>query len=161
MTTVGNHSEYLDNIGEAANPGAVNDATQGYSVGSKWFNTSTKVWWRCVDATANAAVWSQGQVAGANASGTVAGGTSSVTGGTAVSATGGSAYVAGGASSAGNGGRVSIFGGAGTVNGGIILGAGTIAGGSGINGGLPTTDPHVAGMLYAPSVAGAVSISGG
>lgn len=155
MTQVGTHSEYLDNIGEAADPGATNDSTQGYSLGSKWYNTSTGIWWRCTSATAGAATWVSNVQAGANNTGTVAGGATNVLGGSAVTAAGGAAVLKGGLSTKGNGGNVSIFGGQGTVNGSIILGAGSVAGA------LPTADPHVLGALFGPSVAGAVSISAG
>lgn len=39
------------------NPGATNDSTQDYVVGSKWYNKTTGGLFICVDATATAAVW--------------------------------------------------------------------------------------------------------
>lgn len=159
MTTVGTHSEYLDNIGEANDPGVSNDNTQGYSVGSKWLNSSTNVWWRCLNASTGAAVWVSNVQAGANNTGTVAGGATSVVGGTAVSAAGGAAVIKGGLSTKGVGGNVSVFGGQGTVSGILVIGAGTVPGFG--TGGLPTSDPSIKGALFGPSVAGAVSVSGG
>jgi hypothetical protein len=46
-----------NNLGATTNPGASNDSTQGYEVGSQWFNTSTKTAWVCVSAAAGAANW--------------------------------------------------------------------------------------------------------
>lgn len=47
----------LDNFAATTPPGVGNDITQGYSVGSQWFNTSTGVRWFCRDASSGAAVW--------------------------------------------------------------------------------------------------------
>lgn len=41
----------------AADPTTASDNTQGYDVGSTWFNTATGVFWECHDATTNAAKW--------------------------------------------------------------------------------------------------------
>lgn len=38
-------------------PTTTDDAAHGYSVGSAWFNTTTHVWYDCVVATTNAALW--------------------------------------------------------------------------------------------------------
>ena len=38
-------------------PGATNDSAEGYSVGSKWYNSVTKETYVCSDATEGAAVW--------------------------------------------------------------------------------------------------------
>jgi hypothetical protein len=57
MGAFGRVSLYQDNSGEAASPGASNDATQGYSVGSRWFDTRYQITWYCLDATAGAAKW--------------------------------------------------------------------------------------------------------
>lgn len=45
------------NITATTVPGTGNDGTQGYSVGSFWFNTSTHVGYFCVDATTSTALW--------------------------------------------------------------------------------------------------------
>jgi hypothetical protein len=39
------------------NPGVSNDTTQGYSVGSRWANTTTGQFFSCYDVTTGAAVW--------------------------------------------------------------------------------------------------------
>lgn len=41
----------------ASNPGAGDDATQSFSVGSMWINTLSGTVWQCVDNTASAAEW--------------------------------------------------------------------------------------------------------
>jgi hypothetical protein len=46
-----------NNDNATTNPGATNDSTQDYVVGSKWYNKSTGGLFICVDATASAAVW--------------------------------------------------------------------------------------------------------
>jgi len=45
------------NPGEAASPTALNDSTQGYSVGSSWYDTRSNLFWTCNDATPGAAKW--------------------------------------------------------------------------------------------------------
>lgn len=46
-----------DNMAATTSPGVSNDSTQGYQVGSMWFDaTGSKIWF-CTDATAGAAVW--------------------------------------------------------------------------------------------------------
>ena len=47
----------LNNLSATTPPGTGNDSTQGYSIGSHWFNTTTGVMWFCRDASAGAAVW--------------------------------------------------------------------------------------------------------
>lgn len=99
-----------------------------------------------------------------------AGGAISIRGGAGASTSGGGALVLeGGPAVTGAGGAVSIIGGAGTsgsvAGGNIYLAAGASVG-SGVNGhiiitNLGTADPSIKGALYAPAVAGAVSISGG
>lgn len=46
-----------NNYAATTAPGASNDSTQGYQVGSEWFNTTTGQAYVCTDATAGAAVW--------------------------------------------------------------------------------------------------------
>lgn len=55
----GEVASYLDNE-TTTDPGASNDSTQGYAVGSVWINTTDDRAWICVDATASAAVWVDG-----------------------------------------------------------------------------------------------------
>ena len=43
-------------------PGATNDSAEGYSVGSKWYNSVTKETYVCSDATEGAAVWDDATV---------------------------------------------------------------------------------------------------
>lgn len=43
----------------AGTPLTGSDSTQGYSVGSFWYDPVTKTFWVCVDATAGAAVWKE------------------------------------------------------------------------------------------------------
>lgn len=50
------------NFAASAPPSATDDASQGYSVGSRWLWPLTRSEWRCVDATAGAAVWIQADV---------------------------------------------------------------------------------------------------
>jgi len=54
---LGNVQNLLDNLAATTNPGAGNDATQGYAVGSRWINTSADREYVCVDSSAAAAVW--------------------------------------------------------------------------------------------------------
>jgi hypothetical protein len=43
----------------SADPTASDDSGDGFSVGSRWFNTTKNTEWVCLDATASAAVWRQ------------------------------------------------------------------------------------------------------
>ncbi|RMG20126.1 MAG: hypothetical protein D6732_29035, partial [Methanobacteriota archaeon] len=45
------------NFTAITNPGATDDSSAGYNVGSRWFNTTTGESYVCVDATAGAAKW--------------------------------------------------------------------------------------------------------
>lgn len=45
------------NLQATTNPTVSNDSTQGYSVGSCWFNTLNEVFWICMNSTTGAAVW--------------------------------------------------------------------------------------------------------
>jgi hypothetical protein len=47
----------ISNLTAITNPGASNDGTQGYSIGSQWYNTVTQSIWTCVANTTGAAVW--------------------------------------------------------------------------------------------------------
>ena len=40
-------------------PSATDDSAAGYSIGSRWLNTTTDILWHCLDDTATAAVWKQ------------------------------------------------------------------------------------------------------
>src|SRR5580658_8922668 len=41
----------------ATDPGVDDDATAGFGVGSRWYNSATTVEWICLDSTPGAAVW--------------------------------------------------------------------------------------------------------
>jgi hypothetical protein len=45
------------NLVATTDPGASNDSTEGYQVGSVWLNTSNGNTWFCADNTASAAIW--------------------------------------------------------------------------------------------------------
>lgn len=47
----------LNNYTATAPPVSSNDSGEGYSAGSAWLDVTNKILWRCVDATAAAAVW--------------------------------------------------------------------------------------------------------
>ena len=47
----------FDNLAATAAPGVGDDSADGYSVGSTWIDTTNDHAYRCVDATAGAAVW--------------------------------------------------------------------------------------------------------
>ena len=53
-----------DNTGASTNPGASDDSTGGYAVGSIWVNTTSNEAFVCVDATAAAAIWTSVTAAG-------------------------------------------------------------------------------------------------
>lgn len=46
-----------NNYSATTDPTATDDSSSGYSVGSRWTNTSTDTAWECVDSTVSAAVW--------------------------------------------------------------------------------------------------------
>ena len=48
---------FTNNLAATTDPGASNDTTQGYSVGSQWINTTTGRVWTCTGAAAGAATW--------------------------------------------------------------------------------------------------------
>lgn len=47
----------LNNFAATVPPAVTNDVTQGYVIGSRWFDNTDGVMWLCRSATANAAVW--------------------------------------------------------------------------------------------------------
>lgn len=47
----------ISNVSATTDPTATSDSAAGYGVGSIWSNVATGVEWRCLVATANAAVW--------------------------------------------------------------------------------------------------------
>lgn len=47
----------LSTAQETSNPGSSNDNTEGYSVGSRWVNTTTGIEWLCTSSATGAAVW--------------------------------------------------------------------------------------------------------
>lgn len=51
-----------NNFDAASDPGATDDASKKYEVGSVWINTTGNKVWTCVDATDGAAVWVETQV---------------------------------------------------------------------------------------------------
>jgi hypothetical protein len=48
-----------NNYAATTAPGATDDGTKGYSIGSNWVNTATDTAYICVDSITNAAVWKQ------------------------------------------------------------------------------------------------------
>lgn len=52
-------ARHQDNLSATVDPTVNDDATAGYSVNSKWLNTTKKEFYVCLDATAGAAVWQQ------------------------------------------------------------------------------------------------------
>lgn len=50
-------SNTQNNLIAVVNPSVTDDISLGYEVGSEWFNTVTKQWYKCNDATFGAAVW--------------------------------------------------------------------------------------------------------
>jgi hypothetical protein len=57
MTAFGRFSLYQDNAAALAPPTVNNDLTQGYSMGSLWFDTTNGVVWVAQSVAAGAAVW--------------------------------------------------------------------------------------------------------
>jgi hypothetical protein len=47
----------LNNFAATSNPAVIDDANDGYSVGSRWVNITTDNIYQCVDATVGAAIW--------------------------------------------------------------------------------------------------------
>lgn len=57
LSVLGLYPAKRDNLSATINPGASNDATQGYGVGSLWYNTARDVMWICRVAATGAAQW--------------------------------------------------------------------------------------------------------
>jgi hypothetical protein len=57
MPAFGRVALYQDNFAALGPPGVNNDTTQGYAIGSTWFDTTNQVFWVCQLATQGAAVW--------------------------------------------------------------------------------------------------------
>lgn len=163
----------INNYAATTDPGVSNDITQGYSVGSNWYNSSDDVWWVCVSAAEGAAEWqvlttgggTPGQVVAPAAAGaTDAGGAALIKGGAggATSGAGGASTVQGGAATGGNsaGGAGVVVGGAGhgSSAGGAVSATGGVGGATGAGGAASVTG----GAGGATSGAGGVaSVSGG
>lgn len=56
---LGNVENLKVNLTATTNPGANDDNTQGYAVGSRWVNTTSDNEYVCVDASTGAAVWTE------------------------------------------------------------------------------------------------------
>jgi hypothetical protein len=54
---INNNFKALSTQVSAVNPTSGNDSSQGFAVGSRWYNSSTTVEWICLGNTAGAAVW--------------------------------------------------------------------------------------------------------
>jgi hypothetical protein len=50
----------FNNLAATVPPTVTDDASKGYTVGSRWLNLTTEVMWHCVDNTTGAAVWMPG-----------------------------------------------------------------------------------------------------
>ncbi len=50
-------ADIKNNLAATTNPGATDDASAGYSLGSGWTNQARGMAWLCLDATAGAAKW--------------------------------------------------------------------------------------------------------
>ena len=46
-----------DNIAATTDPAAANDLTEGYGVGSEWYNTQTGQMWKAISVASGAAQW--------------------------------------------------------------------------------------------------------
>ncbi|MDY6957599.1 MAG: hypothetical protein SVK08_00445 [Halobacteriota archaeon] len=66
----GDYEPYVkNNFSATTDPGATNDSSEGYSIGSKWVNTSADTVFVCVDATATSAIWRDVTNSGGDVSG--------------------------------------------------------------------------------------------
>jgi len=59
----------LNNFSATAAPSATNDENEGYAVGSQWYDQTNDDMYHCMDATASAAVWVQGDIVAADLGG--------------------------------------------------------------------------------------------
>lgn len=57
MAQLGRVGIYQDNVVALGPPTVNNDATQGYGVGSTWYDTTNNVFWQCASASAGASIW--------------------------------------------------------------------------------------------------------
>ncbi len=57
--SLGNVANVLNNYAATAAPATTDDTSEGYSVGSLWFDTTNQVTYICYDATEDTAVWSE------------------------------------------------------------------------------------------------------
>ena len=46
-----------DNIAATTDPAAANDLTEGYGIGSEWYNTQTGQMWKALSVASGAAQW--------------------------------------------------------------------------------------------------------
>ena len=58
-TGAGTYEVVKDNLTGVGNPDNTNDDSEGYAVGSRWFDSINQNWFICIDATTNNAVWHQ------------------------------------------------------------------------------------------------------
>jgi hypothetical protein len=56
-TGAGAYEAIKSNLGATTDPGATDDSAAGYGISSVWINVTLDKVWKCVDATAGAAVW--------------------------------------------------------------------------------------------------------
>lgn len=54
---LGNVEDLKVNLTAVIAPGAADDSTAGYAVGSRWFNIAADEEWVCLDSTPNSAIW--------------------------------------------------------------------------------------------------------
>jgi hypothetical protein len=58
-TGAGAYTAHKSNLAASVAPGATDDSAAGYSVGSRWIDTTADKEYVCLDATASAAVWTE------------------------------------------------------------------------------------------------------
>ncbi len=68
-TGAGAYEAIKSNLSASASPGATDDTSSGYAVGSRWINVTLDKEFVCLDATATAAVWTETTVSGGGFSG--------------------------------------------------------------------------------------------
>lgn len=157
---------FTNNYAAIVAPAVTDDSSKGYSVGSDWVNTITKIAYVCVSAAVGAALWvvtssnesTPGQVtAPAASTATGAGGAAKLTGGTGgtTSGDGGPASVVGGAATAGNGNGASAVTQGGAKNGTGIKGGSRLLDAIIVTQGAPTAKT-VSATLTGPEVAAGI-----